>query len=178
MQIEKVAESVCYITRASSVDVRDTERAGSLKIETNGDVQMQTSISKGDRVRFVRADGTLSEDAVKVHEVWDGKDAASNFSFISGGVEQPYHLDLVHRDGDDSPVTVPTVETWFIAIGNAGGWGRARTEKQAIANMKRQGGKPDQHVVYRVNQWTKVRDTGGLTWPGDYGDPVEVARKD
>ena len=132
---------------------------------------MQTRIKVGDRVRFIRADGSLDGE-VEVHDVF----GENGISFLSGSVEQLYHADLVHRVGDDTPVAVPVAETWFIAIGNNHGWGRARTEKQAIANMRRQGGKPTQYVVYRVNQWTRVNDMGGLSHPRGYGEPIEVKR--
>lgn len=138
---------------------------------------MHSSISKGDRVRFIRADGKLSDEVVEVHDVFGGKDTPANFSYIQrgSGEEQLYHSDLVHLDGDESPITVPAPETWYIAIGNAGGWGRARYESMAVANMKRQGGKPDAWRVYRVNQWTQVNGMGGLRWPSERGDPVEVS---
>lgn len=136
---------------------------------------MMHSIKVGDRVRFILADGSLSDEAVEVRETFGGKDTAANFSYFQtgSGQEQLYHSDLVHLDGDTSPVTVPPAETWYICIGNAHGWGRARTEKQAVANMHREG-KATAYIVYRVNQWTKVTDMGGLTWPQGRGEPVEV----
>jgi hypothetical protein len=138
---------------------------------------MHNSIKVGDRVRFIKKDGTLSEEAVEVHDVFGNEESAANFSFFAGGgMEQIFHSDLVHLDGDTSPVKVPEPTEWYIAVGNAQGWGRSRTAKQAVANMKRQGGKPTAWVVYRVNQWTKVNDMGGLTWPQAYGEPVEVSR--
>jgi hypothetical protein len=138
---------------------------------------MMHSIKVGDRVRFILADDSLSKEAVTVHDVFGTKESPANFSyFVGGSHEQLNHSDLVHLDGDTSPVTVPPVEEWFIAIGNAHGWGRARTEKGAIANMRREGGKPTEYVVYRVNQWTKVNGMGGLTYPMGRGEPVELKR--
>jgi len=136
---------------------------------------MMHSIKVGDRVRFILADDSLSKEEVEVRETFGGKDTPSNFSYfqIGSGAEQVYHSDLVHLVGDTSPVTVPPVEEWFIAVGNAYGWGRARTEKQAIANMRRQG-KATEYVVYRVNQWTRVGGMGGLTWPMGRGEPVKL----
>jgi len=137
---------------------------------------MRKSIKVGDRVSFIRADGTLDGE-VTVHDVFGDDDTPANISFLSGNVEQTYHSDLVHKVDDVSPVKVPEPETWFLCVGNAGYWGRSKSEKQAVANMRRGGGKPTEWITYRVNQWTKVNDMGGLTWPNNYGEPVEVMRK-
>jgi hypothetical protein len=53
--------------------------------------------------------------------------------------------------------------------------GRARTEKVAIDNMRRQGGKVTDYVVHRVSKWTVVDDSGNLTYPAGI-EPVEVKR--
>lgn len=66
--------------------------------------------------------------------------------------------------------------TWFIAIGNQFNWGRAETEKNAIANMRRQSGRPTtEYIVYRVTEQTYVNGMGGLNRPA--GDPEAVKIK-
>jgi hypothetical protein len=134
---------------------------------------VHSTIKAGDRVRFIRADGTLSEEAVEVIDTFADTKASANFSYLVGGHEELHHSDLVHLDGDTSPVTVPPTEEWFIAVGNACGWGRARTEKQAIANMRSQS-KPTEYIVYSVNKWTRVNGMGGLTHPMGRGEPKKV----
>jgi hypothetical protein len=52
-------------------------------------------------------------------------------------------------------------------------WGRAQTEKQAIANMRRQGGTVKTYVVHRVSKWTQVDGMGSLTFPAGI-DPVKT----
>ena len=67
--------------------------------------------------------------------------------------------------------------TWFIALGNQFNWGRAQTEKQAIANMKRAGGssrKTTEYIVYAATEETYVNDMGGLNRPGTDPEAVEI----
>lgn len=59
--------------------------------------------------------------------------------------------------------------TWFLAVGNNYAWGRSdKSEKQAIANMNRnglQGMKATRFAVYRCTPETTVNEVGGLTRP-------------
>lgn len=67
---------------------------------------------------------------------------------------------------------------WFIALGNNHNWGRAETEKAAIANMKRAGGssrKTTEYIVYACTEKTYVNDMGGLNRPG--ADPEAIRIK-
>jgi hypothetical protein len=66
---------------------------------------------------------------------------------------------------------------WFIALGNQYNWGRAETEKQAIANMKRAGGssrKTTEYIVYAATEATYVNDMGGLNRPGTDPEAVKI----
>jgi hypothetical protein len=129
----------------------------------------------GDRVRLIRLDGTLSDKAFAIHDLWGSEDHARNASFMDGHHESIWHTDLMKPEADKTPVVVPDSGIWFIARGSNGGWGRAQTEKQAIANMRKQGGSVDRYVVHRVSKWTNVDGMGGLTFPSGI-DPVEVKR--
>jgi hypothetical protein len=64
--------------------------------------------------------------------------------------------------------------TWFIALGNNHGWGRGDTEQKAIANMRRQGGKVTEYIVYACTEKTYVNDMGGLNRPGVDPDAVKI----
>jgi hypothetical protein len=66
---------------------------------------------------------------------------------------------------------------WFIALGNNHGWGRAETEKAAIANMRRQGGKVTEYVVYAATEGSYVNDMGGLNYPTVDGQPAPIKIK-
>ena len=79
--------------------------------------------------------------------------------------------------------TVPDARlTWYIAIGNLRSWGRAKTEKQAIANMHREGRswltgnvKADEYVVYHVGENAYVNDMGCVAWPtATDPEPVKI----
>jgi hypothetical protein len=74
-------------------------------------------------------------------------------------------------------VVVPDGGIWFIARGNNMGWGRAQSEKQAIANMRRNGGKVTAYVVARVSKWTTVTGMGSLSYPAGI-EPVETKMVD
>jgi len=65
---------------------------------------------------------------------------------------------------------------WFIALGNRYNWGRAQTEKAAIANMHRAGGskKADEYIVYACTEKTYVNDMGGLNRPGADPEAVQI----
>jgi hypothetical protein len=128
----------------------------------------------GDRVRLFSLDGKLGDEVFTLDEVW-GEGAPHNASFTHFGCEQTTHTDLMKHENDKSPVVVPDGGVWYIAIGNNFGWGRAETETQAVANMRRQGGKVTSYVVYRANKWTAVGDMGGLRYPNGI-KPVEVTR--
>lgn len=134
-----------------------------------------TKVSKGDRVRLVRLDGTVSNEVFEVHDVWGKDDSPRNASFMSGQCEQLWHSDLMKLESDDTPVVVPDGGEWFIARGSNMGWGRSRTAKQAIANMKRQGGTVTKYVVHRVSKWTCVDGMGSLSYPSGI-EPVEITR--
>jgi len=66
--------------------------------------------------------------------------------------------------------------TYWIAVGNNHGWGRSdKSEKQAIANMNRnglQGTKATKFAVYRCTPQMTINEMGGLTRPAD--DPPAV----
>ena len=71
--------------------------------------------------------------------------------------------------------------TWYLAIGNLMSWGRAQTEKQAIANMHREarswrtGGKrTDEYVVWLASEATEVDGMGGIRWPAGDPKPVKI----
>lgn len=65
--------------------------------------------------------------------------------------------------------------TWFIAIGNQHNWGRAETEKAAIANMKRQSGRATtEYIVYAATKETYVNGMGGLNRPGTDPEAVKI----
>jgi len=66
--------------------------------------------------------------------------------------------------------------TWFIALGNNHGWGRAETEKAAIANMRRQGGTVTEYIVYAATKETYVNGMGGLNRPGTDPEAVLIKR--
>lgn len=134
---------------------------------------MKHTYKVGDRVRLVRLDGTLSEKVYPIHELWGDESSNRNVSFIVFGDEQYSHTDLIKREDDTSPVVVPDGGEWFIARGDNMGWGRAQTEKQAVANMKRQGGTITAYTVHRVSKWTIVDGMGGLSYPSGIA-PVEV----
>jgi hypothetical protein len=129
----------------------------------------------GDRVRLLRLDGTASETIVEIHDLWGGEDSNRNASFMLAGCEQFTHTDLMQHEADTSPIVIPDGGEWFIARGNNMGWGRARTEAQAIVNMKRQGGTITSYVVHRVSKWTQVDGMGSLSYPMGI-DPVEVRK--
>jgi hypothetical protein len=61
---------------------------------------------------------------------------------------------------------------WFIAVGNNHGWGRAETEKEAMANMHRNGGRATEWSLYRCTEGTYVNDMGGLNYPTVDGQPA------
>jgi len=132
--------------------------------------------AKGDRVRLIRLDGTLSEEGFTLYDLWGDKDSPRNASFMSSGSEHYTHTDLIRHADDTSPVTVPDGGEWYIARGNNMGWGRAQTEKAAIASMRRQG-KVSAYCVHRVSKWTMVDGMGSLSWPKGI-EPVEVKRVD
>jgi hypothetical protein len=132
-----------------------------------------TKVNKGDRVRLIHLDGTISEKSFTVYDVWGSESSPRNASFISGGQEHYCHSDLMKHVDDDTPVVVPDGGEWFIARGDNFGWGRAQTEKQAIANMRRQGGGVKAYTVHRVSKWTMVDGMGSLTYPIGI-EPVEV----
>lgn len=67
--------------------------------------------------------------------------------------------------------------TWFIALGNNHNWGRAKTEKEAVANMRRAGGashKTTEYIVYAATEKTYVNDMGGLNRPGVDPEAVKI----
>jgi hypothetical protein len=68
--------------------------------------------------------------------------------------------------------------TWFIAIGNAMSWGRAQTEKQAIANMRRnEAAKTTEYVLWACPEEATVVDhLGGaaVSWPKPGAEPVRI----
>ena len=134
---------------------------------------MTKTFKVGDRVRLVRLDGTLSETVVTIHDLWGKDDNNRNASFMSCGMEQFFHTDLMKHEDDDTPVIVPDGGVWFIARGSNFGWGRAESEKQAVANMRRQGGAVTSYIVDRVSKWTQVDDMGELTYPRGI-EPVRV----
>lgn len=139
---------------------------------------MKNTYKVGDRVRLVRLDGSMTEQAYPIHDLWGEDDRARNVSFIFSRMEQSTHTDLLKREDDASPVVVPDGGTWFIARGNNMGWGRAETMEAAIANMRRSGGgKVTAYTVHRVSKWTIVDDMGSLSYPTGI-DPVEVKRVD
>ena len=125
---------------------------------------------------MIRLDGTLSEEGVTLYDLWGSKDGPRNASFMSSGIEHYTHTDLIRHADDTSPVTVPDGGEWYIARGNNMGWGRAQTEKAAIASMRRQG-KVSAYCVHRVSKWTMVDGMGSLSWPKGI-EPVEVKRVD
>ena len=139
---------------------------------------MKATFKVGDSVRFVYLDGRLSDQSFAIHQMFGDETSNRNVSFLIPGDEIMYHTDLIRHDGDTSPVVVPDGGEWFIARGNNMGWGRAQTEKQAIANMKRQGGAVTAYTVYRVNKWTMVDGMGSLTWPIGSPQPVEMKSVD
>ena len=68
-------------------------------------------------------------------------------------------------------------QTHYICVGNNHSWGRAETEKQAIANMKAQGGR--QHLTkYRVyaccSQTRACEVTGSIMFPVGGYTPMMV----
>lgn len=134
---------------------------------------MKHTYKVGDRVRLIRLDGTLSEAAYPIHDLWGDETSNRNVSFIFSDEETFSHTDLIRREDDSSPVVVPDGGVWFIARGSNMGWGRAQTEKQAIANMRKQGGTIRTYVVHRVSKWTQVDGMGSLTFPAGI-DPVKT----
>lgn len=135
---------------------------------------MTQKFKKGDRVRFVYADRTLSEKAVVIYDLFATEDSPRNMSWLEGPTEQFYHTDLLVPEDFTGEVTLPQPEEWFIAVGNNHGWGRARTLDAAVQNMRRQGGKVTSYVVHKVNKYTQVNDMGSLTFPRGMGDPELV----
>ena len=131
------------------------------------------AFKKGDRVKLVRLDGTVWDQAVEINDLFGGETSARNASYWYGNSEQFTHTDLLKREDDTSPVTVPDGGVWYIARGDNMGWGRAQTEKQAVANMRRQGGTVKTYDVHRVSKWTMVDGMGALTWPTGI-EPVEI----
>lgn len=140
---------------------------------------MAKPFSKGDVVRFKLGGDKLSDTTVTLHDVWES-DGPRNCSYLSGGVEQAWHTDLLQHDGDTSPVVMPQIEEWFICVGNRFGWGRAKTEAAAIANMRRasSGDKVTWYAVHRCNQFVGVGDMGGLSWPQSLPEPELVKEVD
>lgn len=135
---------------------------------------MKATYKVGDRVRLIRLDGTISEKVFAIHDLWGSEDSARNASFMDGHHESIWHTDLMKLEADKTPVVVPDGGIWFIARGSNMGWGRAQTEKQAIANMRKQG-KVTGYVVHRVSKWTNVDGMGSLTFPTGI-EPVEITR--
>jgi hypothetical protein len=133
-----------------------------------------TSFKIGDRVRLVRLDGSLSPEAVTVHDLWGEETSNRNASFWSGNCEQFTHTDLMKHEADSSPVVVPDGGVWYIARGNQMGWGRAQTIEGAVRNMQRQG-KCSAYIVHRVSKWTQVDGMGSLSYPIGI-EPVEVKK--
>ena len=68
--------------------------------------------------------------------------------------------------------------TWFVAIGNAMSWGRAQTEKQAIANMRRHQMAPTtEYVVWACPESATVVDHMGgaaVSWDRSGAEPVRI----
>ena len=135
---------------------------------------MKQRFDIGDRVRLVRLDGTLSDEVMTIYDRWGSDGSPRNASFMYGHAEQFTHTDLMKREDDTSPVIVPDGGVWFIARGNNLGWGRAQTEKAAIASMRKQGGNVTDYIVHRVSKWTMVDGMGNLSFPQGIA-PVEVA---
>jgi hypothetical protein len=133
--------------------------------------------SKGDRVRLLRLDGTLSEEGFTLYDLWGDDDSPRNASFMSSGIEHYTHTDLIRHADDTSPATVPDGGEWFIARGNNMGWGRSRKAAGAVNSMRQQGGKVTAYTVHRVSKWTMVDGMGSLSWPQGI-EPVEVKRVD
>ena len=133
-----------------------------------------TSFKKGDSVRLIRLDGTLSAEPFTLNDLWGSEDSNRNASFWSGNFEQFTHTDLIRHADDTSPVVVPDGGEWFIARGNDLNWGRARTIEDAVRNMQRNG-KATEYVVHRVSKWTQVDGMGSLSYPIGI-DPVEVKK--
>jgi hypothetical protein len=136
---------------------------------------MKHGFKTGDRVRLIRLDGTLSDKVFAIHDLWGDEQSARNASFMDGHHESIWHTDLMKLENDKSPVVVPDGGVWFIARGNQMGWGRAQTEKQAIANMHRAASKATGYIVHRVSKWTNVDGMGNLTYPQGT-ELVEVKR--
>jgi hypothetical protein len=136
---------------------------------------MKNAFKAGDRVCLIRLDGTVSKTVVTIHDLWGDESSNRNASFMFGNCKHFTHTDLMRPEADTSPVEVPDGGEWYIARGNNMGWGRAQTVEAAIANMRRQGGKVTDYVVYRVSKWTQVDGMGCLTYPEGI-DPVEVKR--
>lgn len=130
------------------------------------------TFSKGDRVKLIRLEGTISNEAFTVHDVWGDDSYPRNASFMSVGVEYHTHTDLLRPEDDVSPVVVPDGGEWYIARGNDFCWGRAQTIEGAVRNMRRNG-KPNEYFVHRVSKWTLVDGMGSLTYPTGI-DPVEI----
>jgi hypothetical protein len=136
-----------------------------------------STFKKGDLVKLIHLDGTLSE-AVTVHDLWGDDSHARNASIWSGNQEQFTHTDLMRHADDTSPVVVPDFGTWFIARGDNMGWGRATTADNAARNMRRQGGAIKSYVVHRVTKWTTVNDMGDLSFPGGIESAYPVLVKE
>jgi len=65
---------------------------------------------------------------------------------------------------------------WYIALGNQFNWGKAESEKAAVANMKRQSSrKTTEYIVYAATKDTYVNGMGGLTRPN--ADPAAIKIK-
>lgn len=62
---------------------------------------------------------------------------------------------------------------WVVVVGNNHGWGRAKTEKEAMSNMQRGGsGRATEWTIYRCTEGTYVNDMGGLNYPTGDGQPA------
>lgn len=67
--------------------------------------------------------------------------------------------------------------TDFIAIGSNHGWGRAKTEAEAIRTMHAQGNRASEFHVYRCTAKTCVNEMGGFTRPSEDPAPVKIRSK-
>ncbi len=78
---------------------------------------------------------------------------------------------------DQATIVLDPRLTHFLAIGNNHGWGKATTEKQAIANMNRVGTKAERFVIYRCTDGTYVNETGGINRPAIDPEAVMVRKQ-
>jgi hypothetical protein len=79
----------------------------------------------------------------------------------------------MNNEGTAAPELDPKL-TDYIVLGNNNGWGRAKSEAEAIELTRSEGGWLTEFVVFRCTPRTYVNELGGFNRPMVDPKPVKV----